>query len=200
MTASRSKRIFMVLVAILCVIRFSFFIYTYDKNPELIIDPDTQSYLDIAASLYERGKYERVAGVAETHRPPGYASYLALNYAIFGQDNLLAPVIIQHILSVLMVVMVSYLAFGLGGPVAGVIAAVVYLLDFTSFYYLNEVLSETLFTFFIVLSLFLIRKSIDAWETPFRWFLLAGLVTTLAVFVRPVGMLLMYPTTLYQLA
>ena len=193
---SRLKRIALILVAVLCVIRLSFFLFTYQNDATLIIDPDTQSYLDISTSMYERGKYERVAGLPETHRPPGYASYLAANYVLFGSDNLLAPVLIQHILSVLITIMVAYLAFRLGGTGAALIACVVYLLDFTSFYYLNEVLSETLFTFFIVLSLFLIHRSIDARDTRLRWFLLAGLVTTLAVFIRPVGMLLMYPTTL----
>ena len=184
------------MIAALCLVRLSFFLTTYENDPGLIIDPDTQSYLSISASLFERGKYERVAGQPEIHRPPGYAAFLAGNYALFGKDNLLAPVLVQHGLSVSMAIMIAYLAHGLGGPRASLVAETVFLLDFTSFYYLNEILSETLFTFFILFSLLLIRNSIDVPIGRHKWLLLAGLVATAAVFVRPVGMLLLYPVAI----
>ena len=85
-------------IAVICLLRFAFFYDTYRDNPNLIIDPDTKSYLDISSNLYQHSKYNRVLGIPEIHRPPGYPLFLTINYALFGQDNLLAPVIMHHIL------------------------------------------------------------------------------------------------------
>ena len=109
-------------------LRFSLFITTYQQNPTLIIDPDTLSYQSLSEP-FERGKYERVAGIAEAHRLPLYPAYLAMNYAVFGKTNLLAPVILQHIMTLLIASMMAYLAYRLGGPV---VLAALYLTNLPS--------------------------------------------------------------------
>ncbi len=192
--SARSKFIFVAAIALICALRFSFFLATYQHDQNLIIDPDTLSYLHISTAMFERGKYERVPGSAELHRPPGYPSFLVAHYALFGKDRLIAPVISQNLLTFLIALMVAWLAFQFGGGPAAALAAGLYLTDFTSFYYANEVLSETLFTFVLLGALVCMRKTIDSQPIAPGWLLVSGLVLTLAVFVRPVGLFLIYPS------
>ena len=180
-------------IALICLLRFAFFYDAYLSNPDLVIDPDTKSYIDISTALYEDGRYERVPGHAEIHRPPGYPIFLAVNYTLFGQHNLLAPVILQHILFFTMMLMVAYLAFQIGGPIALTAAVGLYALDFTTFYYVNEILSELLFTFFVALALISFNSAVKSVNRQGLWFFYTGMILSAAIFVRPIGLYLMYP-------
>ena len=73
-----------------------------------------------------------MAGIPEPHRPPVYPVYLAINYAVFGKDNLLAPVIVQHVLFFIASIIVGYLAYQLAGLVAAVVSYGFIFTDFTS--------------------------------------------------------------------
>ena len=132
----------LVLVAVVfCVLRFAFFYSVYDQDNSLIIDPDTLSYRHISLSIFERGKYERVEGTPESHRPPAYPTYLAINYLAFGKNNLLAPVIGQHVMFFIVSIIVGYLAYQLAGFLAAVTSFVLISTDFTLFYYFNEIVN-----------------------------------------------------------
>ncbi|MDG2032882.1 MAG: glycosyltransferase family 39 protein [Rhodospirillales bacterium] len=181
------------LILVIGALRFGLFITAYQQDPTLVIDPDTLSYQHLSESIFERGKYERVAGIAEAHRPPLYPAYLAMNYAVFGKSNLLAPVLLQHIMTLLIASMMTYLAYRLGGPVATLLTPLLYLTEFTSFYYANEILSETLFTFLLSVSVTAFAIGVQKNSVNHWWILAAGLTLTAAVFVRPVGLLLSYP-------
>ena len=131
---SRMVQVVVVLILIVGAFRLGLFMTAYQQDPTLVIDPDTLSYQHLSESIFERGKYERVAGIAEAHRPPLYPAYLAMNYAIFGKSNLLAPVLLQQLMTLLIASMMAYLAYRLGGPVAAQLAPLLYLTEFTSFY------------------------------------------------------------------
>ena len=198
MPPNRKKKFLLIsAIAVICTLRFAFFYDAYLDNPNLIVDPDTKSYLDISKNFYETGQYERIPGKPEIHRPPGYPLYLALNYALFGQDNLLAPVILHHVLFFFMMLMVARLARQVGGTAAMMMATGLYAFDFTTFYYVNEILSELLFTFFILLAITLFNSAVLSINRQKSWFFLMGLMLTVAIFVRPVGLYLVYPITIY---
>lgn len=185
------------IIALICVLRFAFFFDTYLDNPNLIIDPDTKSYIDISSILYEDGRYERVPGKPEIHRPPGYPLYLISNFALFGQDNLLAPVILHHFLFFVMMLIVARLAFQMGGIPALSFAVMLYALDFTTFYYVNEILSELLFAFFMAMTIAIFNSAVISLDRQNMLFFITGLTLTTAIFVRPVGMYLMYPAAIF---
>ncbi len=184
-------------IAVICLLRFAFFYDAYLDDPNLVIDPDTKSYIDISTNLFENGRYERVHGEPEIHRPPAYPLFLTLSYALFGQDNLLAPVILQHILFFAMMLIVAHLAFQMGGTLAMTIAIGLLTLDFTTFYYVNEILSELMFAFFITLAIATFYAAMKSFNRQIMLFFLTGLILTIAIFVRPVGLYLVYPITLY---
>jgi 4-amino-4-deoxy-L-arabinose transferase-like glycosyltransferase len=189
----RAKLIFAIVIGLVCVARFVFFVETYRRNPDIVIDPDSLSYLNISQSMFERGAYERDPGFPELHRPPGYPSFLVAHYAVFGKHDLFAPVVSQHVLTYLMALMIAWLALQFGGGAAAIMAAGLYLTDFTSYYYVNEILSETLFAFALVVALVLVRAAMDNRQILYPWLLFSGLVLSFAIFVRPVGMFLVYP-------
>ena len=193
---SRMVQVVFGVILVIGALRFGLFMNAYQQDRALVIDPDTLSYQLLSQSIFERGKYERVNDIAEAHRPPLYPAYLAMNYAIFGKSNLLAPVLLQHIMTLLIASMMAYLAFRLGGPIAATLAPLLYLTEFTSFYYANEILSETLFTFILSVSVTTLAVGIHKNSVNHWWVLVAGITLTAAVFVRPVGLLLTYPAAL----
>jgi len=183
------------MILLIGAVRFFLFFNIYQQDPSLIIDPDTLSYLHLSESIYERGAYERVEGIPEAHRPPLYPAYLAVNYTVFGKANLLAPVLLQQLMTLLTALMTAYLAYRLGGRLAAWIAPLLYLTEFTSFYYANEILSETLFAFLLTVSMSMLVIGFQRESISTRWVFGASIVLTAAVFVRPVGLLLIYPAT-----
>ena len=49
-------------IAALCLARFVFFYVTFLSDPGLIIDPDSQSYIAVAKTLFESGRFGAYAG------------------------------------------------------------------------------------------------------------------------------------------
>lgn len=189
------KKLMAIILAalVLSILRFGFFYSVYNQDNTVITDPDTLSYRHISLSIFERGKYERVEGTPETHRPPAYPVYLAINYVVFGKDSLLAPVIVQHVLFFIVSIIVGYLAYQLGGLMAAVVSYGFIFTDFTVFYYFNEVLSEALFTSLLMFALFFYWQSLKMEGNRWLNVLLSGLLLTVVIFTRPVGMFLIYP-------
>jgi 4-amino-4-deoxy-L-arabinose transferase-like glycosyltransferase len=183
-------------VLLICVLRFLFFYAAFVQDPALPIDPDSMDYIEPALSLLKNGTYADGFGNPSFRRPPGYAAIVAGLYALFGAGNLLAVVIFQNLVFFASSILVVLIAFWMGGLATMVIAAALFLSHFITFYYSNEVLNETIFTFLVLLSVVCLVASVQAKRIRLGWILSAGTILTAATFVRPVSLYLFYPLAL----
>ena len=191
----RAFLIFCLLALSICAARFLFFYIRFLDNPSLPIDPDSLDYIEPARSLLESRSYTFADGQPAFRRPPGYPALLAMIWTVFGNENLLAVIIVQNVAFFGTAIIVIYLSLILSGRRAAAFAGILILTHFTSFYYVNEVLNETVYTLLLsagllCLILCLLRER--------RWIWLAfasGLILSAAAFVRPVGFYYFYPAT-----
>jgi len=177
-------RAFLAAVALICVLRFCLFYLRFQDLPGLPLSDDTAEYLDPAASLLNLGRFVNPDGSPWVWRPPGYPLVIAGLFELFGKDNFLAIVAFQNIAFFVCVIVTAYLARLLAGRPAMIIAATLYLADFSTFFYTNTILSESLFGLMLCLGvLFVVRAfqavSISHWEL-----FLAGLAITGATYIR----------------
>jgi hypothetical protein len=164
-------------------------------DPGVFRWPDTQSYLRAAQSLVDRGRFD-TQGVPDVHRTPGYPLFLLPGIIVGHVD--MVTIILQIIVSALTVFLVYRIGLRLAGRRTALWAAVLYAVEPLSVFYASQLLSETLFTFFIVL---FVNKVIDCLERPTMIHAVtASLAITVATYVRPIGMLLPLLTAVVLLA
>jgi hypothetical protein len=156
-------------------------------RPSAYIQNDSHGYLTLANDL---GAYASKSGanyLLSLSRTPVYPVYLSVIHDVFG-SSLIAPMIVQVVVSVCTV----YLTFRLGrtlfGRVAGLGAAAALALDPVSIAFSAVVLTEALFTFLLVCSLILLWRPND--PRSWRRGLVAGLLLGLATLTRPVSIYL----------
>lgn len=185
-----------IIVAILCSVRFWFFYSAFLGDPGLIFDPDSQSYVVIANTLFESGRFGTYAAdgtiLTEFRRTPGYPIFLAGIFSLFGTGNFLAAIIVQHAAFFATVLIAAFLAFSLGGISALTFASAFLLLDFASFYFVNEIYTETLFTLFLTTAILLIYLGHSLARGGLTLILLAGTCLAVATMIRPASLYLMY--------
>jgi Dolichyl-phosphate-mannose-protein mannosyltransferase len=156
-------------------------------RPSAYIQNDSHGYLSLANDL---GAFTSKSGpnyLLSLSRTPVYPVYLSVIHDITG-SSVIAPMAVQVLVSVCTV----YLTFRLGrtlfGRVAGLGAAAALAIDPVSIAFSAVVLTEALFTFFLVGSLVLLWRPND----PRRWTrgLAAGLLLGLGTLTRPVSIYL----------
>ncbi len=186
-SAPLSRRWLGLLFAVALAVRLAYVAQDYPVPPQ-----DTPDYDELARNL--------LAGkglVASQHwfgvplrawRPPLYPAFLALVYATVGTDPV-AVKVCQSLVGAVTVVFVCLIAWhlrpGLGLAVGG-LAAVYGPLVASA----NEVMSETWFTFWVVLSVWLLLPVGAARTAGRRRWLAGGAAIGLATLTRPVGLLL----------
>ncbi len=156
-------------------------------NPDRAIFTDSTQYLHLADSLRLAGQYSGTDW-EEKMRPPGYPLFLAAIQTVFP-----AQLGVVSLVQLLVTGGTAYLIYrcgkALGGKVAGLAGALVYALNPNALFWSLSILTETLFSFMLVLSLFLL---IQAWQKRKLGFLAgSGLVLSFAVLIRPIGLLLL---------
>lgn len=121
------------------------------------------------------------------HYPPGYSLFLAAILAVAGGSTA-AAMLVQHLLGLAAGVLVYLIGRRLFGPLVGLAAALLTVLDVEMALYEHAVMSETLFALLLLctLALVLLRLPGSIWLKVAGFGLLSG-VTTL---VRPTGLLL----------
>jgi 4-amino-4-deoxy-L-arabinose transferase-like glycosyltransferase len=116
---------------------------------------DEKQYVQLAESLYEGRGFAWASGERTSLRPPLYPALVAGVWHVAGRGNLQAVRFVQCLLGLLtaaMIVAIGRRAFD--ARIGRIAAAIVWL--YPSFIYLNvTLLSETLFTFLLVLFLLL---------------------------------------------
>lgn len=137
-----------------------------------------------------RGPEPGVDGeVLSAYLPPGAPALFALVYVIFGKSY--AAVRIAHaLLGAASAFLLFLLARAVIGERAGLVAAAAYALYPSAIYYSDLLLTETLYTFFLILCLWLCV----AWFAPrptWKSAVICGIALGLAALVRPTIFLLM---------
>ena len=185
MADSFYKKLFIILCLLVLITRIA--AWSVLANDERrFFDRDTVGYTLPAKGLLEKRQFLiSPDGPAQfnTFRSPGYPFWIAVHYAIFG-DNHDALVISNLFLFTGTLLLLFKLTDGLFGKRAAFIAAVLLSLDPPSFVSSFKVLSDTAATFFITLFLYLASSYIkDKGRGPTAFY--AGLTLAVATFIRP---------------
>ena len=119
------------------------------------------------------------------HYPPGYAVFLAGVLRVAALDTAAVP-FVQHGLGLASSLLVYFLGRRLFGPLVGLAAALLTVLDGELAVYEHAVMTEALFTFLLVgaIGLLVLGVTRYPWQTAAGFGFLLGLATL----VRPVGL------------
>ena len=142
------------IVLFIFILAFSIRLAYISANPAQI-ESDEIEYDKLATRLIETKAYVNSEGVPTSYRPPLYAGFLAVIYMIFGHSYFAAK-IIQAILGSLTVCLLYLTAEEIFNRPAAVLTGI-----FASFYMTfvvctTRLYTETLFTFFLVLIVYLV--------------------------------------------
>lgn len=145
-------------------------------------DPDTRGYVALAKDIVENGTFQS-GGIPEIRRTPGYPLFVGLGQLVGGLGFV---TVVQIVLSVV----TAYVIYRVGLELfrdkrAAQFAMVMYAFEPTSVRYSVMLLTETLFTFILVL---FIAGFLAYLRTSSRaQVILSGVVVAFAAFVRPIA-------------
>lgn len=176
-------------VAISALMKLLILATVYPQRPGIVSNPDTSTYTRPAQALLELGRF--AVSVTrpeepELNRTPGYPLILASCFRFFG-PGLLAPAALNVLFSAGTGFLVALLALRLFGPSAARVAAAIVAFEPSGFHYSTVVLSDTPFTFLLVLALFLVVRGLGRTKGREAFFCAAGLALALAILVRPIA-------------
>ena len=158
------------------------------NNPDRFTTTDSKvTYIPIALNLLELHEFSADTMPPyepDAYRTPGYPLFLAFCFGVFGK-SLHFAVLLQILLSVVCILLVYLLGYELFDRKTGLIAALFLAIDPGSISYSLFVLSETLFSFLLILSVYFFIKSEKA-RAELRS-ALAGLFVGLATLTRPIA-------------
>jgi len=176
-----------VAIAAIAALRGSPTAYAYQS-------PDSAEYVAFARGLARQGRYLPLdpAGqplpYANTWRTPGYPAFLAIVIRLFG-DDALSLLLAQQLLAAATIPLAYALIRRFASRRWTILATAAWALDPFRLYYSQWLLAETLFIFVLLIAA-------CAWVHPdrgrwtYRRSVLVGIVTGVAVLVRPIGMVL----------
>jgi hypothetical protein len=160
------------------------FIFTHGFTPDF----DTlqsDSYLGLAVSLYERGVFTLSTTTPYTLQVthvPGYPFFLAFTAAPW--NNVLPALVLQALLFACTAVFVYRLFEGTFTPRVRFIASLIFSLEPYTAFTIAAPLSESLFLFLFVGGLLLVRRAYERQKVAF--FFIAGIAFGMCILVRPV--------------
>jgi len=181
------------ILAVVILSRVMVFNQIYQQTPQSVQRGDTNRYEDPALHLLQHGSLAinptdpRTTALSIT---PLYPLFIAGTYKIFGEKNRYALVILQILLSALTILIIYLIAQQLWSQKVALIASLLMALEPLTTLYSQIVLSETLFTFFLVSSLLAFIRFIKT--TQFRWALLLGILLTATTMIRPISYYLVF--------
>jgi len=195
-----SKIFFSTMLLILSVIlvatlaRASLFNTIYTQTPNSVVRGDTNRYEDPAINLLTHGTLAidptspRTTTLSTT---PIYSLFIAATYKVFGLQNRSALIITQILLSALTILITFFIAHQLWSREVALIATTLMALDPLQTLYSQIILSETLFTFFFVFSIFTLTKLLTT-ENKMKWALALGVMITLTTMTKPISYYLVF--------
>jgi len=195
-------RILVVILAVALVLRLAALVALYSIEPGRVLAGDSPSYENPARALVQVGRFAaspETPDVPETLRTPGYPAFIAAVYLVFGERHF--PVIaLQVIVSVATIWIASAVARRLWGPGPALVAALLLTFDVMSFASSQKLLSDTLFTFLVVIAVAAGVRMLSDERARSWWALLLGGALALATLVRPISYYLVLPLVIGLLA
>jgi hypothetical protein len=186
-TTSRGHKIALAALALWLVVRMLVLVPVF-RHPGRVQLIDTNTYLELATSLVERGTYEGYSrDNIDLVRTPGYPAFAAAALAL-GGGNLAVLALAQVLLTIGTCAAVYAIGRRALNPTAGLAAAWLYALSPTSLFYALTALTETLFAFTLSFAVLLLIRYHQ--EGGRRWAAASGLLLGLSTLVRPIGVFL----------
>ncbi|MBN1523559.1 MAG: glycosyltransferase family 39 protein [Spirochaetales bacterium] len=188
------KKIIIVICISLLIKLFALILILTGDSSKIMLS-DSPSYEEPAISLLDSGKF--VESFENPDKPmfkrtPGYPGFIALVYFFFGQ-NRGAILVFQIILSVISILLLYRILLKLGIQNIAVIAGILLAADTLQCYYSLVVLSESLFSFLLLFSVYFgVTLCLEQKNKKKSAFLL-GLFMALATLVRPISYYLVFP-------
>ena len=147
------KRIFFLLLLLALAVQLAFVLALADAP----LNADEAEYVTAARRLAGGLGLTAPGGQLYVHRhPPGYAAFAAAIFYVGG--DVLGVRLAQAVLAVLTLGLVYATARGEFGPKIGAAALLAGALYLPAAYYSTKVLTETLFTFALVLGIYLLAR------------------------------------------
>lgn len=187
-----------IVCAVALAVRLTAYLVVLSHDPECMMAPDTPSYENTALAFVETGRFAvspDQPDLPQTIRTPGYPAFIALIYAVVGQDRT-AVVIVQIVLSVATVAAMYWLTRTVGFPRCALLVVVLAALDVVSFVYCQILLAETLFTFLLVVGAIGGARALVDQQPKAGWVVLLGLALALGTLVRPISYYLVVPVAI----
>lgn len=193
----------LLLLSVVLAVNLAVFWMVYTVNPESVVTSDSARYEYLAHSLIEKGNffidtdYPTVLAGAEqagpeVFRTPGYPLFIAGIYTLFGPRH--TPLMIAQIIfgvgTILLVFLTSRMLFGAS---VAFLAAIFLAIDAGSFSISHYILSDTLFTFFLVFAVLNAVSFLLDQKRKAKTLFFCGLFISVAALVRPVGYYLIFP-------
>lgn len=155
---------------------------------------DAADYDRLARSLVEGRGYVTPSGRPTAWRPPLYAGFVAAVYEVAGESHV-AVRAAQAVLGAAAAGLVYLLAAWFLGPGPALLAGAYAAVDLAPLFSVARLLSETLFTFLLLLSVWLLVHTLESrGRTSRAWGFAAGVALGLGALTR--GVLLLYPLAL----
>lgn len=180
------------MLGIIAVLSWSGGDFLKTRNMLPVFGPDSEGYYQAAKNFLEYGQFslsEREPLLPMSFRTPGYPFFVVLIWYIFGNVQVL--IFIQFIISAISAVFIYRLARKLLTDKLAIVVSVVAFLEPSVAYYSGLLLSETLFTFFLVFAVYIfINIFLQEKTKSFFLFLAVGFILGLATLVKPVAQFL----------
>ena len=145
---------------------------------------DSQDYHLLALNLL-KGRYFVPDTALDQFRTPGYPVFLALMYRIFGKRSIFIIQIVLNLGSIFLTYMIGYVVFNQN---AGLLAAMILIFEPDFVYYVYDLLSDTLYTFLLLLSIYLMLLFDQTGSNLYIFF--TALILSAMTYIKPGSFLL----------
>ena len=176
----------LIIILLAFVIRMGFFVSLQPWNNEVvsktIIVSDASGYHQLALSLLSKKSFEDFGAF----RTPGYPVFVAMIYSI-SRDSVWLVLLIQILLNIISVFLVFKIASTIFSQKIALLSAFLFAIDIHQSLYAVTLLTDTLFVFLFLASVYYLCKSIK--ENRISSILISSLLLGVATLVRPISFL-----------
>lgn len=189
------KKYILIIICVALPIRLVFAICILTANPKSIYASDTPSYERPALNLLNGhgfSRFETPPFTPDVHRTPGYPSFLALTYFLFGHTPQVV-ILLQVLMGVGVCVVTFLVGKELYGNRTGFVAALILTFDIPSIVYTSKLLTDIPFGLLYIISCFFFILFL---KTEHRVHLAcSGIFLSLAVLTRPIALYFFIPSS-----
>ncbi|MBI2967557.1 MAG: glycosyltransferase family 39 protein [Bacteroidetes bacterium] len=183
---------FIWIILFLFLLNFTWFYSILKINPSGFFSFDSYQYINLAGNILHHASFsqsEQPPLIQDPYRTPLYPLFLAV---IYPAGSEIAVVILQILLSagtVLLVCRITLLF--IENKIAATLAGIFYALDIPTLVFNNQIMTETLFTFLLMLSVYFFLKFInDDSGAKSKTLFLSGFFLGLSILCRPIAIFL----------